>query len=130
MKEYSLGEVIDKFSRNPNLKFKFVAEELYKLSKGVIVKLDKVGRVVNEEGEPILSNFSLNSKFSLVNEPVDKLEAFKAFSMGKTIYCSHANNKYEYIPCHDSEFTALKNKFDEPISIEEILYGEWFIEED
>lgn len=130
MKEYSLGEVIDRFGRNNNLKFKFVAEESYKTNEGAVISLDAEGRVVNEEGESVLSNFNLRSKFRLVNDPVDKMEAFKAFSMGKAIYCSYANNKYEYIPCHDSEFTALKNKFDEPISIEEILYGEWFIEED
>jgi hypothetical protein len=118
--------MLDKFERNPDLKFKFV----YEGTEGQVIILDEIGRVVNEEGKSILSCFNLNSKFSLVNEPVDKMEALKAFSMGKTIYCSYANNKYEYIPCHDSEFTALKNKFDEPISIEEILYGEWFIEED
>ena len=128
MAEYTLAQMIEKLGRNPNLQFRFVNDEDYYKSLGIIVHLREDGYLANSSNETL--TFSLRDKFTLVNEPVDKLEAFKAFSMGKTIYCSYANNKYEYIPCHDSEFTALKNKFDEPVSIEEILYGEWFIEED
>lgn len=130
MAEYTLAQMIEKLGRNPNLKFKYSAEESCRTDKGVVIALDEFGRIINEKKEPVLSYFTLNSKFSLVNEPVGKMEAFKAFSMGKTIYCSYANNKYEYIPCHDSEFTVLKTKLNEPISIEEILYGQWFVKED
>lgn len=132
MSKYTLKQMLDKFERNPDLKFKFVEDKPYEEIEEQVIALDEIGRVVNEEGKAILSCFNLNSKFALINEPVDKLQDFKAFSMGKTIYCLYANDKYEYIHCHDSEFklTALKNKFNEPISIEEILYGEWFVKED
>jgi hypothetical protein len=130
MTEYTLAQMIDKLGRNPNLKFQFVEDEIYKENgNGIVIALDEDGRVINEAGRPILSNFSLSSKFRLVNEPVSVKEAFKAFEQGKAIYCILLDKKYEY----SSEISGLLESKTRHgfmgISVEEILYGKWFIEE-
>lgn len=129
MAEYTLGQVIDKLGRNRNLKFKHVAEEPYRIDKGAVIALDKEGYIVNQEGEPILSNFSLGSKFRLVNEPVSFTEAIKAFIEEKIIYCELKGNKCRYIPLEDDIFHPLWDKNQNTITAEEILHGKWFIEE-
>ncbi|MBV4423448.1 hypothetical protein [Clostridium tyrobutyricum] len=129
MAEYTLGQMIEKLGRNPNLKFKYTAEESCRTDKGVVITLDEFGRIINEKKEPILSYFTLNSKFSLVNEPVDRMTAFKAFEKGKSIYCDYEGKKYHYN--RPSVYgNKLIDNLGDSISIEEILYGKWFIEEE
>lgn len=131
MKEYTLKQVIDKFERNSNLKFQFVRNEDYRVEDGAIIHLDNFSRIVNEENEPILSNFSLKDRFILLNQSVDKIMAFKAFSKGKTIYCECHNDRLHYKPMPSNEFTAMENiENQEPVSVEELLYGKWFVEEE
>lgn len=131
MKEYTLKQVIDKFERNSNLKFKFLGNEDYKAENGVIIHLDNFDYVVNEEGESILSNFSLRDRFILLNQSVDIVVAFKAFSKGKTIYCECHNDRLHYKAIAGSGLTAVENiENQKPVSVEEILYGKWFIEEE
>lgn len=132
MKEYTLKEVLDKFERNPNLKFKFVLNEDYRTEDGVAIRLDNFSRVVSEDGEPILSNFTLKDRFVLLNQSVDKITAFKAFARGKTIWCGYDENILHYEPMFNcSSPTVMENiENQEPVSVEEILYGKWFIEED
>ncbi|CAB1242405.1 conserved hypothetical protein [Clostridiaceae bacterium BL-3] len=131
MTEYTLAQMIDKLGRNPNLKFQFVEDEIYKENgNGIVIALDEDGRVINEAGRPILSNFSLSSKFRLVNEPVSVKEAFKAFEEGKTIYCDNEGIRYYYEPELLGRCTVLKNQFSKAISVQELLYGKWFIKED
>jgi hypothetical protein len=119
--------MLDKFERNPNLKFKYVNE--MGLDYGNI-HLSGDGHIVNEAGTPILSNFTLSSKFMLVNEPVDRMTAFRAFEQGKAIYCILLDKKYEY----SSEISGLLESKTRHgfmgISVEEILYGKWFIKGD
>lgn len=127
MTEYTLAQMIDKLGRSPNLKFKYVNE--MGLDYGNI-HLSGDGHIVNEAGTPILSNFTLSSKFMLVNEPVNVKEAFKAFEQGKAIYCILLDKKYEY----SSEISGLLESKTRHgfmgISVEEILYGKWFIGEE
>ncbi|KAA8676168.1 hypothetical protein [Clostridium sp. HV4-5-A1G] len=127
MTEYTLKQMLDKFERNHSLKFKYVNE--MGLDYGNI-HLSGDGHIVNEVGTPILSNFTLSSKFRLVNEPVSAKEAFKAFEEGKTIYCILLDKKYEY----SSEISGLLESKTRHgfmgISVEEILYGKWFIREE
>ncbi|MCC9296532.1 hypothetical protein LN736_16935 [Clostridium sp. WLY-B-L2] len=129
MVEYTLGQVIDKLGRNPKLKFQFVAEETYKSVRGIVIALDGDGRVVNQEGQPVLSDFTLRSRFRLVNAPVDRMAAFRAFHEGKTIYCDCRGIRYYYKPESSGKLTIFENQFYKPVSIEEILYGKWFIGE-
>jgi len=129
MQEYTLKQIIDKLERNSNLKFQFVSEESYRTDEGAVIALDGDGRIVNQEGEPILSNFSLGSKFRLVNEPVSFTEAIKAFIEEKIIYCELKGNKCRYIPLEDDIFHPLWDKNQNTITAEEILHGKWFIEE-
>jgi len=129
MKEYTLKEVIDKLERNTNLKFKFVAEG-YRTDEGAVIKLNEDGYVVNQEGEPILSNFSLRSRFVLASEPVDRITAFRMFEKGKSIYCLLGGKRFNYYPDKINEFTELVSDQESPISVEEILHGKWFIEEE
>ncbi|MEY7998646.1 hypothetical protein AB8U03_00270 [Clostridium sp. Mt-5] len=130
MTEYTLAQMIDKLGRNKNLKFQFVGEGPFRTNRGDIIHANSVGRIVNEANESALSDFSLNSKFRLVNEPVDKMTAFKAFSEGKSIYCLLRGSRYDYKPDLVSQFVELRTQADEPISVQEILYGKWFIEEE
>lgn len=132
MAEYTLDQMIEKFRRNPNLKFKYVEEEPYGENEEEVIALDEIGRVVNEEGKSILSRFTLNSKFALVNEPVSFMNAVRAFDEGKIIYCLYDNVKHTFIPEWDWLRTTnneLQNVQLKSISPILILNGKWFIEE-
>lgn len=120
MAEYTLAQMIEKLGRNPNLQFRFIGGNAYKVDYGTIIHLDPDGYVVDRLGISTLSRFNLNSKFALVNEPVDRMTAFKAFEKGKSIYCIYRDIKRTFIPINNT-FTGF--------SIEEILHGKWFIEE-
>ncbi|MBV4439403.1 hypothetical protein [Clostridium tyrobutyricum] len=128
MAEYTLGQVIDKLGRNPNLQFRFIGGNAYKVDYGTIIHLDPDGYVVDRLGISTLSRFNLNSKFTLVNEPVDKMEALKAFDEGKVIYCDCEGQKYHYDPS-SMYGDRLVDTHGNSISVQEILYGKWFIEE-
>lgn len=134
MTEYTLAQMIDKLGRNPNLKFQFVEDEIYKENgNGIVIALDEDGRVINEAGRPILSNFSLSSKFRLVNEPVSVKEALKASEDGKTIICELGDFTAEYHVVNDgSAFSKIcdTRKSADPVSLQELLYGKWFIKGD
>lgn len=129
MTEYTLDQMIEKFRRNPNLKFKYIGEESHKMTLGNNLHLSEYGYVANEEGKPVLSNFTLNSKFRLVNEPVNFMEAIKAFAEEKIIYCEFEGDKSRYIPLEDDISHPLWDKNQNTITAEEILHGKWFIEE-
>ncbi|WP_017752486.1 hypothetical protein [Clostridium tyrobutyricum] len=118
MAEYTLAQMIEKLGRNPNLQFRFVNDEDYYKSLGIIVHLREDGYLANSSNETL--TFSLRDKFTLVNEPVDRMTAFKAFEKGKSICCIYSDIKRTFIPINNT-FTGF--------SIEEILYGKWFIEE-
>jgi hypothetical protein len=111
--------MIEKFRRNPNLKFKYVGEGC-RVDCGAIIHADADGYIKNENETSVLSHFNLNSKFRLVNEPVDRMTAFRAFEQGKTICCELNGTKCAFIPIKTT-FTG--------ISVQEILHGKWFIEE-
>lgn len=130
MREYTLKQVIDKLERNSNLKFQFVRNEDYRVEDGTIIHVDEEYRVVDISGKPSLSNFTLKDRFILLNQPVDKSTAFLAFWKGKTIYCEYQNCKFRYKPKNNGKYNILENENAEPVSIEEILYGRWFIEEE
>ncbi|WP_446897469.1 hypothetical protein ACSVC9_10625 [Clostridium sp. LBM24168] len=132
MNEYTLDQMIEKFRRNPSLKFKYVGEN-YKTDKGFVVALDEYGCLVDEAGELILSNFSIGSKFRLVNEPASVKEALKASEDGKTIICELGDFKTEYHIVNDgSGFSKIcdTRKSADPVSLQELLYGKWFIKGD
>ena len=126
MKEYTLAQVMEKMEKNPNLKFEYTGED-----RGVVIHADADGYVSNEDGEPILSNFTLNSKFRLVNEPVSVKEALKALEDGKTIICELGDFTAKYHVVNDgSAFSKIcdTRKSAGPVSLQELLYGKWFIE--
>mgnify|MGYP000875664970 FL=1 len=128
MKEYTLAQVMEKMEKNPNLKFEYTGED-----RGVVIHADADGYVSNEDGEPILSNFTLNSKFRLVNEPVSVKEALKASEDGKTIICELGDFTAEYHIVNDgSGFSKIcdTRKSADPVSLQELLYGKWFIKGD
>ena len=128
MKEYTLAQVMEKMEKNPNLKFEYTGED-----RGVVIHADADGYVSNEDGEPILSNFTLNSKFRLVNEPVSVKEALKALEDGKTIICELGDFTAKYHVVNDgSAFPKIcdTRKSADPVSLQELLYGKWFIEGD
>lgn len=121
--------MLDKFERNHSLKFKYVNE--MGLDYGNI-HLSGDGHIVNEVGTPILSNFTLDSKFRLVNEPVSVKEALKAAEDGKTIICELGDFIAKYHVVNDgSAFSKIcdTRKSADPVSLQELLYGKWFIEE-
>ncbi|QXE19506.1 hypothetical protein [Clostridium sp. 001] len=128
MQEYTLKQTIDKLERNPNLKFQFVSEESYRTDEGAVIALDGDGRIVNQEGEPILSNFSIRSRFRLVDEHVDVMDALRAFENGKVIYCLYESKRYSYNLGISSSSKLMDDDYN-AISAEEILHGKWFIEE-
>jgi hypothetical protein len=130
MAEYTLAQMIEKLGRNPNLKFKYVGEETHMKKFGAFIHVNEEGKIVNEINDPILSKFTLNSKFSLVNEPVDVMAAFKAFHKGRLIYCEYAGAKFYYDPSSEYGDCALADVKGGAISVGEILYGKWFIEEE
>jgi hypothetical protein len=133
MTEYTLDQMIEKFRRNPNLKFKYIGEESHKMTLGNNLHLSEYGYVANEEGKPVLSNFTLNSKFRLVNEPVSVKEALKASEDGKTIICELGDFTAEYHVVNDgSAFSKIcdTRKSADPVSLQELLYGKWFIKGD
>jgi len=126
LKEYTLAQVMEKMEKNPNLKFEYTGED-----RGVVIHADADGYVSNEDGEPILSNFTLNSKFRLVNEPVSVKEALKALEDGKTIICELGDFTAKYHVVNDgSAFSKIcdTRKSAGPVSLQELLYGKWFIE--
>jgi len=128
LKEYTLAQVMEKMEKNPNLKFEYTGED-----RGVVIHADADGYVSNEDGEPILSNFTLGSKFRLVNEPVSVKEALKASEDGKTIICELGDFTAEYHVVNDgSAFSKIcdTRKSAGPVSLQELLYGKWFIEGD
>ncbi|PRR86004.1 hypothetical protein [Clostridium luticellarii] len=130
MTEYTLAQVIDKMGRNLGLKFQYIGEGIFEAESGSIIHVDTTGRVRNDVGELMLSSFTLNSKFRLVNEPVNFMEAIKAFAEEKIIYCEFEGDKSRYIPLEDDISHPLWDKNQNTITAEEILHGKWFIEGD
>lgn len=132
MTEYTLKQMLDKFERNNSLKFEYLGDEDHGVEKGTVVHLSENGYVVDNLGGSILSYFNLGSKFRLVNEPVSVKEALKAAEDGKTIICELGDFIAEYHVVNDgSAFSRIcdTRKSAGPVSLQEILYGKWFIEE-
>jgi hypothetical protein len=121
MIEYTLDQMIEKFRRNHSLKFEYLGGEGHGIGDGTVIHLTEDGYIVGNFGHSILSCFNLGSRFRLINEPVDRMTAFRAFEQGKTICCELNGTKCTFIPIKTT-FTGF--------SIEQILYGKWFIEEE
>lgn len=65
-----------------------------------------------------------------VQEPVDFMEAMKAYRDDKTIYCLLEDTKYTYNPSDTGRLDTVYDQCNDGLSLEEILDGKWYIKED
>lgn len=133
MTEYTLKQMLDKFERNHSLKFEYLGDEDRGIENGAVIHLTEDGYVVDNFGHSILSCFNLGSRFMLINEPVSVKEALKALEDGKTIICELGDFTAKYHVVNDgSAFSKIcdTRKSAGPVSLQELLYGKWFIEGD
>ena len=80
----------------------------------------------------VINDFVANTKFYKIQQPVDFIEAVKAYSKGKKIRCS-LNSKtdvYFKAKSYEGGFNLLVDEYGDGIDDTEILGGEWYIEED
>ncbi|MCH3962955.1 MAG: hypothetical protein LKE46_01655 [Clostridium sp.] len=126
MIKYTLKQMLEKLERNHSLKFEYLGDEDHGIENGAVIHLTEDGYVVDNFGHSILSCFNLGSRFRLVNEPVDRMTAFRAFYEGKSICCEYKDTRRCYKP---KEKLMLEDNDRFAISVLEILYGKWFIRE-
>lgn len=118
-----------KLVENPNAKFRNLRfGGIAGLKNGDFVWLDKaqhIGDSVTIHYNPGKeANGNLLDDWELVPETVDFMTAINALKVGKTIKCKQdmmENRVYK-----NSSF--IKDQHNEPISVDEIIYGKWYIE--
>ncbi|WP_461614338.1 hypothetical protein [Clostridium sp. Marseille-QA1073] len=136
MKTYKTWEVIKMITEDKNKKF----EATYGTDKLLIyanndgffkIQTNNVACTHQLDG-----NLQIRGEWTLIKQPVSFMEAIKAFSQGKTIKALRKNREYTvYKPVKHSAFTiydyeGLIDTRRMPIVPYEILYCEWYIEED
>lgn len=139
-KTYKTCEVMKMLTENPKLKF--VTNNGFEYTMSVdggyfyFEVFDNNGEYVNPEkyaGGRFNGNVEPNLVWTLVQEPVPFMEAAKAYHEGKAIRCEIECKAFTYKKSKYNEWLSMeaicgKAKY-LGVSVKEILYGRWYIEE-
>lgn len=127
MKKYKTWEAIKMLNENPKLMFQALSFVINKPIEKYL-KLDDVDKIVK-----CISSSNLYNEFIyadqlwiLVSQPVDFMEAVKAYDEGKTIRCELNGLARIY---GKSTCRLLVDNFGAAVDTSEILKGKWFIED-
>jgi len=123
MKKYKTWEAIKILTEVPGLRFRYSCELSLNEKVEVDIFVDNY-RLINFNCAYLDPEF----EWEMVEEPIEFRKAVEAFNKGYTIRCHLGNEVNRYNP--KSPVDILKGKTGEAISVEEILEGKWFIEEE
>lgn len=133
MKKYKTWEAFKILEENPEsrLKFKTVTDN----GTVLILRVGGFGyyHITNIDGAAKGASDNLhinNQEWELVKEPVDFIEAIKAYDEGKTIICKLDFGDIAYEPKRQTEYGRVLESWSEAIGTKEILEGKWYIQED
>jgi hypothetical protein len=126
MKKYKTWEAFKMLEENP--KNKFTCFDNKRQMMLVLSVCDDGFVSITYDKNKSQLNSNINDEWALVQEPVDFIEAMKAYREGKNIYCLWGGYKYFYV--HDKYGNKLIDIAGTTISISEILEGKWYIQED
>jgi hypothetical protein len=130
MKKYKTWELLKMAEENKNLGGNVREREPQYINKdGVIVAFGRNGYgkgLFEENGFPASSEL-VNTEWELIQQPVEFMEAVKAYSEGKTIRCEIGEETRIYDYKVGYGMTNIRNY---AITVGEILNGKWFISED
>jgi hypothetical protein len=127
MKKYTTWEAIKMLSENPKLKLNLIYCGNETADKNLEVKDNMI--ILNAKN-PFNRYLNISAEWVLVQQPVSFMEAVKAYSRGKTIYCVNVDVGLKNIyKKPDSTNSYMKDTCHYCITSHEILNYEWFIEE-
>lgn len=138
MKKYKTWEAFKILEEKPKSKFVCKGEE----NQCQVTLMINSSGFVSVKGEncpnTFAGNISVFDKWELVQEPVDFIEAVKAYNEGKTILCKAVYHldvvEFTYKATSKTGYAgdgyALKTVDGLPITTMEILKGQWYIQED
>jgi hypothetical protein len=139
MKKYKSSEAIAMLEQNPKLKLVCGSSPKHELYvDGGYLQYDSYtlsGTPISKDlpGAWFSDNIKIQDKWELLQQPIPFMEAVKAYSEGKTIYCmvgSEPKTKYTYNPNMGSCFKPMKAlENNEAIGALEMLKGIWYVED-
>jgi|GEM_PF-1847084 adenosine/AMP kinase len=135
MKGYKTWEAVKMLSENPELKFESEDNELNIKQTLFVNELDYLE--MNNEGcnNDIAGNMNVKSLWALVQQPVNVMDAIKAYHEGQNIYCILNGETYVYEASMGHKCIGrldgytLDDDSDEVMTTYELLNGTWYIGE-
>jgi hypothetical protein len=139
MKKYTLVQMLQELEKNPDLKFEYQGEmdgkELEHTVPGEFVGLSKNHQLVDDmTRKNVQWGFTLNSYFTRPMKRVSVGEALHALEEGRvSSACCIRLVESVFVLRHgggDASLTSIVTQLGRPVSLEELLYGDWYIRED
>jgi len=124
MRKYKTWEAIKMMTENPKLRFRYSCKLSLSQKVEVDIFVDNY-RLINFNCAYLDPEF----EWEMVREPIEFRKAVEAFNKGYRIRCVTGNDRVKiFNPKSHMEF--LKESTGESVSVEEVLMGTWFIDDE
>ena len=143
MKKYTLIQMLQELTENPDLKFEYQGEmdgkKLEHTVPGEVVSLSEDHQLVDDMTQKNVQwGFTMDSYFTSLSmstmKRVNVGEALHALEEGKvSSACCIRMVESVFVLRHgggDASLTSIVTQLGRPVSLEELLYGDWYIRED
>jgi hypothetical protein len=131
MKKYKTWEITKALTENPNHEFKRVSDGMIFRTSKQIENGKEVARYISQITSPKgwADCVTLSDEWELIQQPIPFMEAVKACSEGKTIYCTTKDGSSFTYAHRGGLYGSLEERDGSGLSANEILNGVWYVED-